>query len=99
MTETDLRAAFEQVVRGQGSRDALLDSVRHFVRTLKHEGTSPEQVVVTVKKICGMSLAPFARNAGLTVGADVARSVSESVINAAIKEYFSGPVLERASRL
>jgi hypothetical protein len=98
MTETDLRAEFAQVVRGRGSLDRLLTGVRGFVRDLKRQGVAPEQVIITIKQVCGMPLVPVADHADFAPRPDLARSISEVVINASIKEYFSGPVLERMAK-
>jgi hypothetical protein len=98
MTDTELRAEFAQVVRGRGSLERLLAGVRAFVRDLKRQGVAPEQVIITIKQVCGMPLVPVVGHADLAPRPDLARSISEVVINASIKEYFSGPVLERMAR-
>lgn len=93
-----VRAAYERVLRGRGTRDVLLDAVCGLVRILKSEGAPPEQVVITVKRLCGMPRVPFAGHADPTAKADVARSISEAVISACIKEYFSPPTARDESR-
>lgn len=97
MMERNVRAAFEQVVRGDAAPALVLDAVRGLVRHLKKDGEPPERVLVTVKRLCGMPLVPFAGHAADPAAAsDGVRSLSEAVIGVAIREYFSRPVLERA---
>lgn len=98
MTDTELRAEFAEVVRGRGSLERLLTGVRAFVRDLKSQGVAPEQVIITIKQVCGMPLVPVVGHTDFPPRPDLARSISEVVINASIKEYFSGPVLERMAR-
>ena len=93
-----VRAAYEQTVRADGSKDYLLDVVRDLVRDLKQTGEPPERVLITIKSLCGMPLVPFAGHYARFANPDATRSISETVIGAAIEEYFSRPTLDGAGR-
>ena len=53
--EEDVRAAFDRATEDAGSPEALLTAVRILVRDLKKEGRPPENVIVTIKRLCGVS--------------------------------------------
>ena len=97
--ERKVRTAYERAVRGDGGKDYLLDAVRDLVRDLKKTGEPPERVLITIKSLCGMPLAPFAGHYARFANPDATRSISETVIGAAIEEYFSRPTLDGAVRI
>ena len=94
-----VRTAYEQAARGLGGEDHLLRAVRDIVRDLKKDGEPPERVVITIKNLCGIPLVPFAAHHDRFTAPGSTRSISEIVIGAAIEEYFSVPILDRASSL
>ncbi len=97
--ERNVRVAYERALQARGPQVQLLDAVRDLVRYLKQNGEPPERVIVTIKRLCGMPLVPFAGHAAVMVEPDLTRSISEAVIRVAIKEYFSRPVLDRSARI
>jgi len=50
--EDDVRTAFERATEGTGSPEDLIAAVRILVRDLKKEGRPPENVIVTIKRLC-----------------------------------------------
>jgi hypothetical protein len=88
-----IRAAYEQAARGIGEDAYLLRAVRDLVKDLKKNGESPERVVITIKTLCAMPLVPFAGHHDRFTKQDGTRSISETVIEAAIEEYFSASIL------
>lgn len=94
-----VRTAYEQAARGLGGNDYLLRAVRDLVRELKKDGQPPERVVITIKNLCGIPLVPFAAHHDRFTTPGSTLSISEIVIGAVIEEYFSVPILDRASSL
>ena len=94
-----VRRAYEQTARGLGGQDYLLNAVRDLVRDLKKSGERPENVVITIKSLCGMPLVPFASHYDRFANPGTTRSISEIVIGVAIEEYFSGPTLNGVGSL
>ncbi|MDQ6770976.1 MAG: hypothetical protein M3Z54_13420 [Gemmatimonadota bacterium] len=86
-----MRVAYERAVRARHPHTQLLDAVRDLVRDLKKDGEPPERVVVTIKRVCGMPSVPFAGHDDGLPDPETARSISETVIAVAIREYFSPP--------
>jgi hypothetical protein len=87
--------AYERAVRGLGGEDYLFQAVRHLVRDLKENGELPEHVVITIKTLCGMPMVPFASRHDRYLELGRTRSISETVVEVAIKEYFSVPARKR----
>ena len=97
--ERNVRTAYDRAVRARRAQDQLLDAVRDLVRDLKNDGEPPERVLITIKRLCGMPLVPFAGHYHLFADPEAARSISETVIGVAIEEYFSRPSLDRVASI
>src|SRR6476620_2999781 len=89
--EDDVRSAFERAIEGIGSRDELLSAVRTLVRDLKREGQPPENVIVTVKQVCGMPMVTFAADTDSGADRDQSKQISDMMVRAAIDEYYTQP--------
>src|ERR1700730_10908314 len=87
--EEDVRSAFARAVDG-APPDELLTAVRVLVRDLKSEGRPPENVVVTIKSLCGLTHMTIAADTDSSVAASNSKKLSEMVVSAAIDEYYSG---------
>ena len=89
--EDDVRAAFDRVIEGGGeSPDELLTSVRVLVRGLKGEGRPPENVIVTIKDLCGLTHMAVAADTDSSIHYSVSKRISDQVVSAVIDEYFEG---------
>ena len=90
-----VREAYDRAARGLGGEDYLLQAVRHLVRDLKENGALPEHVVIRIKRLCEMPMVPFASHNERFARPGVTRTISETVIEVAIDEYFSAPSCRR----
>jgi hypothetical protein len=88
--EDDVRTAFERATAGRGSPEDLLAAVRILVRNLKKEGRPPENVVVTVKRLCGLSQIAVAADTDSNAVTSVRKRISDMAVRAAIDEYYTG---------
>ncbi|HZD84433.1 MAG TPA: hypothetical protein VE052_00875 [Gemmatimonadaceae bacterium] len=88
--EDDVRTAFERATEGTGSPEDLINAVRVLVRGLKKEGRPPENVVVTVKRLCGLSPIAVAADTDSNAVTSVSKRISDMVVRAAIDEYYAG---------
>ncbi len=88
--EDDVRTAFERATEGTGSPEDLIKVVRVLVRGLKKEGRPPENVVVTVKRLCGLSQIAVAADTDSNADTSVSKRISDMVVRAAIDEYYTG---------
>jgi hypothetical protein len=88
--EADVRTAFERATEGTGSPEELIRAVRILVRDLKKEGRPPENVIVTIKRLCGLSQIAVAADTDSNAVTSVAKRISDMVVRAAIDEYYTG---------
>jgi len=89
--EADVRDAFDRANEGTGSPDELLAAVRVLVRDLKRAGRPPEQVIVTVKQVCGLPLITFAADTDAAADGSHSKQISDMMLRAAIDEYYMKP--------
>jgi hypothetical protein len=88
--EADVRTAFERATGGTGSPEELIRAVRILVRDLKKEGRPPENVIVTIKRLCGLSQIAVAADTDSNAVTSVSKRISDMVVRAAIDEYYTG---------
>jgi hypothetical protein len=88
--EDDVSVAFERATEGTGSPEDLVAAVRVLVRDLKKEGRPPENVVVTIKRLCGLSQVAVAADTDSNAVTSVNKRVADMVVRAAIDEYYTG---------
>ena len=88
--EDDVRVAFDRAIEGTISPEALVTAVRVLVRDLKKEGRPPENVIVTIKELCGLSRLSVPSDTDSSVDSSESRKVSDMVVSAAIDEYYTG---------
>jgi len=88
--EDDVRIAFDQAIEGATTPEELMTAVRVLVRELKREGRPPENVIVTIKDLCGLSRLSAPSDTDSSVGSSESRKLSDMVVSAAIDEYYTG---------
>ena len=88
--EEDVSTGFERAIEGTGSPEDLIAAVRILVRDLKREGRPPENVVVTIKRVCGLSQITVAADTDSNAVSSVSKRISDMVVRAAIDEYYTG---------
>lgn len=88
--EDDVRTAFDRASEDSGSPEALLTAVRILVRDLKREGRPPENVIVTIKRLCGVPQITVAADTDSNAVTSVSKTISDMVVRAAIDEYYTG---------
>jgi hypothetical protein len=101
--EDDVRIAFERAIEaavssrfskndssGAISPEELLTAVRILVRNLKAAGRPPENVVVTVKELCGLSRLTIASDTDSSIDMSESKKLSDMVVKTAIDEYYTG---------
>jgi hypothetical protein len=88
--EEDVSTGFERAIEGTGSPEDLIAAVRILVRDLKREGRPPENVVVTIKRLCGLSQITVAADTDSNAVSSVSKRISDMVVRAAIDEYYTG---------
>ena len=86
--EDDVRSAYARVTEGVAQPDELLTAVRVLVRNLKGEGRPPENVIVTVKNLCGLTHMTIAADTDSSVRGSDSKKLSDMVVSAAIDEYY-----------
>ena len=88
--EDDVRVAFDRAIEGTISPEELVTAVRVLVRDLKKEGRPPENVIVTIKDLCGLSRLTVASDTDSSIDSSDSRKLSDMVVSAAIDEYYTG---------
>lgn len=88
--EDDVRIAFDRAIEGAIPPENLLTVVRVLVRDLKKEGRPPENVIVTIKDLCGLSRLSVPSDTDSSVDFSDSRKLSDMVVSAAIDEYYAG---------
>jgi hypothetical protein len=88
--EDDVRTAFDGATEGTGSPEDLVTAVRILVRGLKKEGRPPENVIVTIKRLCGLPQIAVAADTDSNAVTSVSKRLSDMVVRAAIDEYYTG---------
>ncbi|HMI49177.1 MAG TPA: hypothetical protein VK481_10935 [Gemmatimonadaceae bacterium] len=101
--EDDVRIAFDRAIEvaassrssknnrsGAISPEELLTAVRILVRNLKADGRPPENVVVTVKDLCGLSRMTIASDTDSSLDMSDTKKLSDMVVRTAIDEYYTG---------
>ena len=87
--EDDVRSAYAHANEGTAQRDELLTAVRVLVRNLKSEGRPPENVIVAVKNLCGLSHMTAAADTDSSVDGSDSRKLSDIVVSTVIDEYYT----------
>jgi hypothetical protein len=87
--EDDVRSAYARANEGAAEPDELLTAVRVLVRNLKSEGRPPENVIVTVKNLCGLSHMTAAADTDSSVNGSDSKKLSDMVVRAVIDEYYA----------
>ena len=101
--EDDVRIAFDRAIEVAASSrsskndrsaaispEELLTAVRILVRNLKAGGRPPENVVVTVKDLCGLSRMTIASDTDSSLDMSDTKKLSDMVVRTAIDEYYTG---------
>jgi hypothetical protein len=88
--EDDVRIAFDRATEGAISPEELLTAVRILVRNLKAGGRPPENVVVTVKELCGLPRMTIASDTDSSIDLSESKKLSDTVVRTAIDEYYTG---------
>jgi hypothetical protein len=91
--EDDVCTAFERAIEAGESSDALLMSVRALVLELKREGRPPENVIVTIKDLCGLTSRATAADTDSTPTFSESKRISDLVVSTAINEYYNGATM------
>lgn len=94
--EDDVRTAFERATTGSGTPEELMSAVRILVRNLESEGRPPEQVIVTVKHLCGLRRQADAADTDSNADVSLNRRISDMVLRATIDEYYAVSVAANA---
>ncbi len=87
--EDDVRTAFERATAGSGTPEELMSAVRILVRSLESEGRPPEQVIVTVKRLCGLRTQAVAADTDSNADLSLSKRISDMVLRATIDEYYA----------
>ena len=87
--EDHVRSAFTRVSEGDAQPDELLTAVRVLVRNLKSEGRPPENVIVTVKNLCGVTHMTAAADTDSSVDGSNNKKLSDIVVSTVIDEYYA----------
>ena len=87
--EDDVRTAFERATAGSGPPEELMRAVRILVRTLESEGRPPEQVIVTIKRLCGLRTQAVAADTDSNADLSLSKRISDMVLRASIDEYYA----------
>lgn len=93
--EDDVRSAYARVNEGAAQPDELLIAVRVLVRNLKSEGRPPENVIVTIKNLCGLTHMTVAADTDSSVGGSDSKKLSDLVVSTVIDEYYSASSIGR----
>jgi len=87
--EDDVRSAYTRVNAGDAEADELLTAVRVLVRNLKSAGRPPENVIVTIKNLCGVTHMTVAADTDSSVDGSDGKKLSDMVVSTTIDEYYS----------
>ncbi|MEO8580712.1 MAG: hypothetical protein ABI469_10725 [Gemmatimonadales bacterium] len=87
--EDYVRTAFERATSGSGTPEELMSAVRVLVRNLESEGRRPEQVIVTVKRLCGLRTRADAADTDSNADISLSKRISDMVLRATIDEYYA----------
>lgn len=87
--EDDVRSAYARANEASAQSDELLTAVRVLVRNLKSEGRPPENVIVTVKNLCGLTHMTAAADTDSSADGSGSKKLSDLVVTTAIDEYYS----------
>lgn len=87
--EEDVRSAYARVNGGTAQPAELLARVRVLVRNLKSEGRPPENVIVTVKNLCGLTHMTVAADTDSSVDGSDSKKLSDVVVSTVIDEYYA----------
>jgi hypothetical protein len=93
--EDDVRSAYARANDGAAQPDELLTAVRVLVRNLKSEGRPPENVIVTVKNLCGLSHMTAAADTDSSGDGSGSKKLSDLVVSAVIDEYYATSSVSR----
>lgn len=93
--EDDVRSAYARVNDGVAQPAELLTAVRILVRDLKSAGRPPENVIVTVKNLCGLTHMTIAADTDSSVDGSERKKLSDAVVTAVIDEYYATSVGRR----
>ena len=88
--EDDVRTGFDRAIEGAGSPEDLLKAVRILVRDLKSDGRPPENVIATVKELCGLSRMTVAADTDSSIDLSESKKISDMVVRTVIDEYYTG---------
>jgi hypothetical protein len=87
--EDDVRSAYARANEGTAQPDELLTAVRVLVRNLKSEGRPPENVIVTVKNLCGVTHMTAAADTDSSIDSSDNKKLSDIVVSTVIDEYYA----------
>lgn len=87
--EDDVRSAYTRVSAGVAQPAELLTAVRILVRDLKSAGRPPENVIVTVKELCGLTHMTVAADTDSSVNGSDSKKLSDIVVSTVIDEYYA----------
>jgi hypothetical protein len=93
--EDDVRNAYARVNEGAAQPEELLTAVRVLVRNLKSEGRPPENVIITVKNLCGVTHMTAAADTDSSVDGSDTKKLSDIVVSTVIDEYYATSSLGR----
>jgi len=93
--EDDVHSAYARANDGAAQPDELLTAVRLLVRNLKSQGRPPENVIVTVKNLCGLTHLTAAADTDSSVDGSDSKKLSDLVVSTVIDEYYSASSLGR----
>jgi hypothetical protein len=88
--EDEVSTAFDRAIVGAASPEELLAAVRVLVRDLKAKGRPPENVIVTIKDLCGQSRMAVAADTDSSVDFSDSKKISDMVVKTVIDEYYTG---------
>jgi hypothetical protein len=87
--EDDVRSAYARVSDGVAQPAELLNAVRALVRNLKSAGRPPENVIVTIKDLCGLTRLTVAADTDSSVDGSESKKLSDLVVTTVIDEYYA----------
>jgi hypothetical protein len=87
--EEDVRSAYARANEGAAQPEELLTAVRVLVRNLKSEGRPPENVIVTIKSLCGVTHMTAAADTDSSVDGSAGKKLSDIVVSTVIDEYYA----------
>lgn len=87
--EDDVRSAYIRANDGTAPPDELLAAVRVLVRNLKSDGRPPENVIVTIKNLCGLTHLTAAADTDSSSDGSDSKKLSDIVVSTVIDEYYA----------